>query len=449
MKKISSKNGVASMFIVVFTTMLLTIISLGFVSIMISEANQTINYDLSQSAYDSALAGIEDAKIALLKYHQCLSGVNASTPECQKAVSAMTTNYDPENCDIISDMLARPHVPDTETIIQSESGTNIVKGGTEIMEQAYTCVRISENTPDYLGTLNQNYRTKVIPIRTADVGKVDRIRLGWYNSEDSNKVASSGSSLYAPLGLGTLTTNKKGYDLSSASEYQSSNNFTSYYPSAPPTVQFQLIQTAANFSLAQLSTNSGATSNRGALLLRPGGSGVNLVKNGVDVGLASSADKSFNNPIDIKCNMGAESYRCSADIVIPSPISGTRNSGTAFVRVVLPYNTPDTSFSLTLFSCGANNNNIANADKDCERMQFAGVQTKIDSTGRANDLFRRVEARIEMVDIYYPFPEFAADVSGNDSDSIWKNFWVTQNCWITNTGNTGQSCPNVGSLGGR
>ena len=68
-----TQEGAASIFIVIFTTILLSIITLSFVRIMVSESNLTINYNLSQSAYDSALAGIEDAKVALLRYHECIS----------------------------------------------------------------------------------------------------------------------------------------------------------------------------------------------------------------------------------------------------------------------------------------------------------------------------------------------------------------------------------------
>ena len=62
----SKRRGGASIFIVAFTIIILSIIVLGFTRLIISEATKTSNTDLSQSAYDSALAGIEDAKIALL-----------------------------------------------------------------------------------------------------------------------------------------------------------------------------------------------------------------------------------------------------------------------------------------------------------------------------------------------------------------------------------------------
>ena len=60
------KKGAAAIYVVIFTATLLSIIALSFVRLMLSEMSRTTNYSLSQSALNSALAGIEDAKIVLL-----------------------------------------------------------------------------------------------------------------------------------------------------------------------------------------------------------------------------------------------------------------------------------------------------------------------------------------------------------------------------------------------
>ena len=433
-----TKQGAASIFVVIFTTLLLGVITLSFVRIMISEANQTTNYDLSQSAYDSALAGVEDAKVALLKYHECLNqGATATTgtATCQEAIRAITAENSGENCDIISEMLSRPHREGQETVIQSEDYLDASGEATNTMEQAYTCVKISENNADYLGRLNQNYRTKIIPIRVRpeDLNRLNRIKLEWYNAEDSVTAGSN----FAGIGSGSLKDNKVGYETS-----YTASNINSGRSTAPPTIQMQLIQTGTSFTLGQFNANSGAKTNQGSLMLRPSSSGVNLVGNSVSAGLASSADKSFNNPIDINCTNNAGSYDCLADIVIPEPIGASRDEATMFIRLTLPYAAPETSFSIKMYHCP--NGTVSWTQCRDDEIDFVGVQAKVDSTGRANDLFRRVESRIELVDTYFPYPEFTADLNGGDDDSIWKNYWVTKNCWTTGGSNKGTYCVNSG-----
>ena len=77
-----TRQGASSFVMVMFFTMLLGIIMVGFISIMLSNIMSSTNYDLSQSAYDSSLAGIEDAKIMLLKFNNCAAHSNPSLADC-------------------------------------------------------------------------------------------------------------------------------------------------------------------------------------------------------------------------------------------------------------------------------------------------------------------------------------------------------------------------------
>ncbi len=65
------KRGVASFYIVAISTLILVIIGASFAAVIISAVTRTSNDDLSQSAYDAALAGLEDAKLVLYDYQQC------------------------------------------------------------------------------------------------------------------------------------------------------------------------------------------------------------------------------------------------------------------------------------------------------------------------------------------------------------------------------------------
>ena len=66
-----SKRGAASFYIVAFSTLILMVVATSFAMVAISEISRSSNDDLSQSAYDSALAGVEDAKVAYVNYRKC------------------------------------------------------------------------------------------------------------------------------------------------------------------------------------------------------------------------------------------------------------------------------------------------------------------------------------------------------------------------------------------
>ena len=467
------------MYIVMFTAMLLSIIALSFVRIMLSESQLTTNYSLSQSAYNSAMAGVEDAKVILLKYQNCQStNGRVGRNECERIADAIEKKGAEEDCDVIRKAHDADSTEKETLIISSESSSTSVESAAKAIDQAYTCVKINTESPDYLAKLNQNNPSKIVPIRVREqddngngINEVNRIVIQWFSNTDVEKL-TGGSTI--DTHMYRLTTNSTAIaqtrisqDAEGAADY-SVNDFKGL-PSVAPYLKVELFQTAKQFGLNQFYVSDGLNTNRGTLTFRPSSAKPNYdsaansthIPNNDTTGFAASARKNYNFPMDVNCvEFNADgtvksgnsdyTYACTADIVIPSPVkdsnvydysdnryyrladTSSRNPTSMFLRISLPYRTPETTVRTVLKHCASDTVSIgATGDDGCETINFFGVQPMVDSTGRANDLFRRVEARLEMVNTYFPYPDSALSVTGDDG--LHKEFWVTHNCFAQST----------------
>lgn len=459
-----TRKGAASIYIVIFTTTLLGIIALSFVRIMLAESLRTTNYSLSQSAYNSALAGVEDAKIVLLRYQSCVNkgsytssgnkaGDCSNYADLFKGVEAANTTA--QDCNIVGKLLHN-NKNEAETLIQTRQGVD-----TGTIDQAYTCVKIAAFTEDFLATLNSKNTTKLIPLRAEDPSKqnsINRIQVQWFDDNNYRDVTDSNKNLkdtYTGFWkqskksdlTGTLSTNKGTYSGSGTTAATYSNSFTEK-TLVPPVIQVTMVQTAETFTMDQFYASEGAAdssrTNRGTLMLRPSSSTDTTFRNNNQISnanhsnvlpqnaLAYSANKSFNTPIDVVCdpdNPNWGTYACMADFYVPGPVGGgSRNMSTSFLVVNLPYGGPETDISVKMYHC-ENPKLPISAEGNCKIVYFAGVQPMVDSTGRANDLFRRVESRIELADTNFPIANYAlAMTDPNNKEGIVKDFYVTNNC---------------------
>lgn len=404
----SKKRGGASMFIVVFTIIILSIVTLSFTRLIISEATKTTNDDLSQSAYDSAMAGVEDAKVALLKYHQCLdrgAKANASGSECDKIVYEMQEGIRTADCSTVQKVLGREATAKTENgVVIQETQNSSDNGNNTDMLQKYTCVTIDEELPDYRTTLNSSNRTRIIPIRSEDLNSLGQVELKWFSETNLSRYSS---------------------------ENHASTSFCAdaFYPNGqcngksqvPTTLAVRLIQTDDEFNLSELSVSKKADqTDTGQLILVPTNGGGN---NNIEAGAwGESANKGPNDSYKVQCAQSG-AWLCDVNITLPKPFrGGNRNAANTYLVISLPYGSPETDISLT------------NKLKNGQVANFTGIQARVDSTGRANDLYRRVETRIELVDTYYPYPEFEITMTGGNDSALEKDFWVTFNCMTADDG---------------
>ena len=116
------------------------------------------------------------------------------------------------------------------------------------------------------------------------------------------------------------------------------------------------------------------------------------------------------NLSQVKCSTTFSAYyACKATILLPQAIGQNDAKRNAYLRLSSLYGTGN-NFRIQLFN-------------NATQVNFAGVQAIVDSTGRANDQFRRVQSRVELDGSAFPYPEAAVEVTGN----LCKTFLVTDN----------------------
>ena len=413
----SFKTGAASFYIVAFSTLILVIIAASFATAIVSQIVRSSNDDLSQSAYDAALAGIEDAKLAFNNYWNCIKDgtvydkTTLSSGEevtCQDIVYWMEHDaVEDGGCDMVGHILGRIDKDVTDSAI----GVPVEEGENNNMEQAYTCTIIKTRLADYRATLSPSENYRVISPEFDD-GKtakdVSYVKLNWYlnnsetvyNYDNSEKGKVSFPSLNAEVPV-------------------------------PPMMAVQLIQTADSFSLGQLNgKNEGANTDRAAVYLVPvdgenqasmtttsgdtfvGIYGQQTVFEGLEqkteymnylspAQIAGTNDHSKDLPFTVRCEKDTE-YACSTMMKLPEPINGQRNKNTFALIVSLPYGQPETDFSVEFY------------DKYGGSLTLGRTQIAIDSTGRANDLYRRIETRLEPANNALDFPFYAVQLGDGE-----------------------------------
>lgn len=380
------RDGAASFYVVAFSTLILMIIATSFAAIIISEVTRTMNDDLAQSAYDSAMAGIEDAKLAYHNYRNCLEQQldnGTVTSQCADILEIVEGEQD---CDMVAKVLGR---------VSSDGGVDIKELGVgNNMQQAYTCVTMTDVVPDYGSTLSSSNAMRVFKAKfDGDIkaNDIERVRISWFSAQDALKGKSfsnvDGGKVVFPIisGLGSKPA------------------------AAPPTISLAMIQTSDEYDLSDFDVTKNGETNRAVAFLVPTANQINgndennhiVAKDNVitkDQFAASNDKLARKVPFTVVCN-GAE-FACSAEIELPKPIGGTRNDDTFIFAVGLPYGKPDTEISLQFFGGGTASQECgdASSEEECdtdEPIKLKGVQIAVDSTGRANDLFRRVQVRLD------------------------------------------------------
>lgn len=369
MKKTNEQKGAVSLFVVIFAALLITVVTVSFVRIMMQNQKQATAADLSQSAYDSAQAGVEDAKRALLRYQDiCSSGGDCASAKTQ--INSTTCNTAVDGLDDID-------ISGDEVKIQNSSEN--------ALDQAYTCVKIDTQTDDYIGELGQD-TSKVIPL--VGTSGFNSIRVEWFSARDLH---GSGTAVDTPSFTDGTPLLRQASWTSSAQQNR------------PSLMKAQLIEySTSGFNLSDFNSNTSTDGSSNTLFLYP--------SNIVDTSKSFSSNVRItpatpNSPVLINCkdSLSAGGYACSATLILPRTVNASQRA-----YLILKSFYKSTNFRVTLLNSGS-------------AVRFDGVQPAIDSTGRANDLFRRVQTRVEMIDTSFPYPQAEIDINGN----FCKDFMIT------------------------
>ena len=177
------KKGAASFYIVAISTLILVIVVASFATLIVSQMERTSNADLSQSAYDAAMAGVEDAKLAYLNYKNCkAAGYTAASsdytgnglPDGKGEACRYILHYmENPDCDMVAKMLGRTVTSNVGIEIkEDEDGNN--------MQQYYTCVKINNQPLDQTKNL-QPYETAVFkPVfASGSASEIKKIKVRW------------------------------------------------------------------------------------------------------------------------------------------------------------------------------------------------------------------------------------------------------------------------------
>lgn len=377
------QSGAVSLFMVVFAMLLMSVITISFLRIMTADQKQASGNDLAQSAYDSAQAGVEDAKRALIWYTSaCKTGTPA---ECATA----TANIASTTCNAAI-RAANKWTTSGEIKVQQSTVVNSGTGESidQALDQAYTCVTLQLNTDDYLATVGAD-QSVLIPLAGKDT--FDTIKLQWFSEDDLSSAGASAAPDATPSAPKPLYTQ-------------------STWPTNRPSVlRTQFMQVGTSFKLTDFDSTSNGKSDANTLFLYPSTNGASNAPFTRDVRAENgnslpAGDTTAPQPTKCVTAIPSGGYSCSIELTLPSPVGATdRNGATAYLRLTSLYVGAHVRVSLV-------------------GTQFNGVQPIVDSTGRANDVFRRVQSRVDLYDTStFPYPDAAVDVSGN----LCKDFGVT------------------------
>lgn len=368
--------GFVSLFTVIFFMLLVTVITVGFLRIMAVEQRQSIDNDLTANAVAAAESGVEDGKRALIAYYDPATNAGLKSD----LASAFATGND--NCDSLTGLPS----------VQSQLGITGQAVGSASLNQSYTCLNVKLNSPDYLGYSQAN-QGEIFPIR--GTGAFDQIKVSWHLLSAAIGTEGDGQ----PIRLVPLVPSELLPQAGAAWSWS-----TQGYPSFLR-VQLFGYPSSGNFGRTELNDRSRAT-----FLTPVNGGGTGVINLGtVDPNHNFDTAKSLPST-SVQCStdfMQFGTYLCTATLALPAGAQYASTANNYFLRVTPIYGA--THFRVQLM------NSVTSSAVD-----MIDVQPIIDSTGKSQDVYRRVQVRVR-VNAITGLPEYSAE----SANTICKNMAVS------------------------
>lgn len=344
------ESGVVSLLTVMFFMVFISLIVMGFITIVVADQRQTIDNDLSASALAAARSGIEDGKRILL---YCAAH---PSPDCDAALNSQ------DNCNTFNTGQPANNIASALSIYINAKGEGATGGaGATPYEQYFTCLTVQRNTKSLSAPLNSG--KDFIQRLDTTPSAFDNLTISW---------SGKGAYTERTAGLG-------GWPV-----YDGWKDAASPFYSYIPVIRFQTIAypSSGNLDLDAIEANS-----RTVFIVpcatgscSPAGGDIRVIDSRDAYDTSGNAGlRSIDSPPIVyssSCSVSTDAYTCSVSL------SGYDNTGATryYVRASVLY-ASSTTLTITPSNGGT-------------AVQFDGVQPWIDVTGRTSDVFKRVRAEV-------------------------------------------------------
>lgn len=379
----NKESGLVSILTVIMFMIFISILVVGFIKIMTDEQRQATDNDLSASALAAAQSGVEDGKRVIL---YCLgNGLTGSEPaQCNNLFSSGNSA---NPCDSFKNgakgLFQSMNIPYDVTGKEAQVGE-------PSFNQYYTCLSVDPTPNDLVKTITSQ-RSEIIPLTTT--GTFDRLDISWTSTQSSygSKTPSPGSDFPA-LGAWNDGSGKP----------------------LPPVLRVQLIPyTPGTINLSVTQQRSDTF----FLVPASGGATTNTVNRlTIDDRTVSGFYRNAPLPIvytDCTLNAGTGGYYC------PMQISGLNSSAEQYYLRLSLFYAASTEVTIKAFDTASN------TARDFDKVQYV-----IDVTGRTNDVYRRIQARVSPQSSTL-YPEYAIDSAGS----------ICKDITVADLANTTYNCP--------